>query len=257
MQVLTNIYNLIKATRHYLPQYRLLSVLESFLGLPYSMEDNLKTYSLIHFDCVTMVEVVLALLFVKDLSTLENFQKDFEKKLMKIRYFDSSHDFITRNHFITLDWLAHSKDYLMDITSDIHQTKISTTVIDKDNWFFKTHHLKKTLLPPATVKIPYIDNLAVLNHYDELIKYFPPVSIVNIVRPNWELKSKIGTNLDISHLGFAIKHAGDLTFWHASSNCNMVVYDQLKAYIIKQQHIPSIKGINVQSIIKDSINEYI
>lgn len=248
MQELIKIYNLIKDTNHYLPKYRLLIILDYFLGFPYSSEDSLETYALTHFDCVTFVETVLALLFVRDLDSFDSFKKNFEHELMSIRYFDSSHDFKSRNHFVSLDWLPHSKDYLNDITRDICQAKISSTIIDKDSWFYKVHNLKKTLLAPVTVKLPYIDNSELLSNYDDLIKYFPSISIVNIVRPDWAIKSKIGTNLDISHLGFVVKHAGKLTFWHASSIPNMVICDQLNSYIMRQQHIPSIKGINVQSI---------
>jgi hypothetical protein len=177
MQELANVYNLTSSVQDYLPQYRLLAILESFLGSPYSSENNLNTYSFKHFDCVTLVEVALALLLVKDFSSLANFAVDFVDQLMKLRYFDPVHDTIVRNHFITLDLLANRKDLLQDITAEIYQTKTSVTVIDKAAWFAKTQGLKKLAFTPMTVKVPYITNLDLLNNYEQLRKYFPPISI--------------------------------------------------------------------------------
>jgi hypothetical protein len=54
--------------------------------------------------------------------------------------------------------------------------------------------------------------------------------------------------LDVSHLGFVIKHADKLTFWHATAIKKMVACENLNDYIAKQLAIPSIQGINVQSI---------
>lgn len=248
MQELTKVYNLTKSAQKYLPKYRLMTILENFLGAKYSSKDNLNTYSLKHFDCVTLVEIVLSLLYVKDFSSFESFKIDFEDRLMKMRYFDPSCDFIVRNHFISLDFLPNSKESLCDITNEIYHVKTSTTLIDKAAWFAKTHGLRNLNLPPVTIKVPYLDKLDVLDRYEQLRKYFPQISIVNIVRPDWNLKSNIGTNLDISHLGFAIKHSDKLMFYHASSINGKVAYEYLNDYIAKQLHIPSIHGINVQSI---------
>jgi hypothetical protein len=245
---LINVYDLLKQTQHYLPKYKLLTILNHFKNRPYSSNDNLITYSLEHFDCVTFIEVVCALLLAKDLSSLNSFAIEFEKNLIELRYFDAPCSLLTRNHFTSLDWARNNKRFVQDVTRGIFQTKLSRAVIDKASWFLKNHKIRTQMSAPTTVVIPYIDNVDLLKNFKQIVSYFPIISIVNIVRPDWQIKNTLGTNLDISHLGFAIKNNNNLNFWHASSNDMRVVNSDLDEYIIKQRHISSIKGINVQSI---------
>ena len=190
----------------------------------------------------------MALLFVTDFSSLKLFTLSFEKELMRLRYHDDSLTLVVRNHFVSLDFLRNTKEHLLDITHEIYNCQTALTIIDKAAWFKKIHGIHNLLIAPISVKLPYINKVEFLNNYANLIKYFPAVSIVNIVRPNWALKARIGTNLDTSHLGFVLKYANQLTFWHATSIHKMVVCEPLNAYITKQLQIDSICGINVQSI---------
>ena len=82
-----------------------------------------------------------------------------------------------------------------------------------------------------------------------LFHQIPHASIIEIVRPNWHLKDKIGTNLHVSHVGFAIRNsAGDLLFRHASSEHQKVEEVKLIDYLGRYCDSPTIKGINVQKI---------
>ena len=89
-----------------------------------------------------------------------------------------------------------------------------------------------------------------LNNYAHYVQIFPEYCIVNIVRPNWNLIEKIGTHLNISHLGFAIKDATaqQLKFFHATSEKQKVVQETLHVYMQRQQNSPTIRGINVLAI---------
>ncbi len=71
--------------------------------------------------------------------------------------------------------------------------------------------------------------------------------MVVIVRPNWDIRDRIGTHLNISHLGFAIKDSqqNDLHFLHATSEKQLVVRETLGSYLQRQLSIPTIRGIEI------------
>lgn len=82
-----------------------------------------------------------------------------------------------------------------------------------------------------------------------LIDSIPSGSVVNIVRPNWNLKSAIGTNMNISHQGFVIRKNGVTLMRHASSSgskqvAELPLADYLSAFLLS----PTIKGINILSV---------
>ncbi|MFT6268860.1 MAG: hypothetical protein ACJAVV_001675 [Alphaproteobacteria bacterium] len=82
----------------------------------------------------------------------------------------------------------------------------------------------------------------------EVLNAIPHGSIINIVRPNWNLKRYIGTNLNISHQGIAIWDNGRLYYRNASSLKKKVIdYDFVKTF---QNHLTSssIKGFDVLKI---------
>lgn len=94
--------------------------------------------------------------------------------------------------------------------------------------------------------MPYIPSPWVLANAQVLSANFPQIAVVNIVRPGWDLTATIGTELNMSHLGVAVKDAqGVLQFYHASSVPNMVVCEPLTAYLEKYLDSPTIKGINI------------
>ncbi|WP_230425661.1 N-acetylmuramoyl-L-alanine amidase-like domain-containing protein [Spartinivicinus ruber] len=70
-------------------------------------------------------------------------------------------------------------------------------------------------------------------------------SIINVVRPNWNLKKWIGTNMNVSHQGLAIRKNGQLYFRHASSTKKAVVDIEFTKYFSKFLLSPTLKGVNV------------
>ena len=83
-----------------------------------------------------------------------------------------------------------------------------------------------------------------------LFSQIPDSTIVEIVRPNWNLEKLIGTNLHVSHLGFVVHTEQGVMYREASSVKAKVVdiplIDYLQAYI----NSSTIKGINLQLPIK-------
>ena len=80
---------------------------------------------------------------------------------------------------------------------------------------------------------------------NEYFQQIPDGSIIEIIRPNWQLKKVIGTNLQISHLGFAIKQEQVLYFREASSEEKKVIDIPLTTYLKKYIDSPTVKGINI------------
>lgn len=80
--------------------------------------------------------------------------------------------------------------------------------------------------------------------YDMLNK-IPSGTIINIVRPDWNLKKYIGTNLNVSHQGILLREQGKLYLVHASSSDKKVVKVLLTDYLKKYLTSPTVKGINL------------
>jgi len=82
----------------------------------------------------------------------------------------------------------------------------------------------------------------------DVLNAIPHGSMINIVRPNWDLERYIGTNLNISHQGIAIWRDGRLYYRNASSLKKKVVdYDFVETF---QNYLTSstIKGFDVLKI---------
>lgn len=223
------------------------------------------------FDCETFVDTVLTLAESKS-------YQDFPRVLVKIRYFNDKPSFLARNHFTSIDWNSRNQhnDYVVDVTKRLFpaEYKISTTVIDKPSWF---RHLKasniKLLNKPdekkakillrqlhalgsqAEVKVSqlaYIPLAVLYNKQGEpnqdLFARIPDGSVIEIVRPNWNLKDKIGTNLDISHMGIAIRSHGELLLFEASELKHKVIPLPLTEYLKNYLKSPTVKGIHIEKI---------
>ena len=238
-----------------------------FLGVDYAAwPDGTDLESLDDFkydfnklDCVTFVETVLSLAKTEPVSDYKEFTENVENTLKKIRYKNSKTCFVERNHFFSIDWIANNKAFVEDITKSLTDSvKIAETEINRRGWVLKhkindgkqlPEHIQEKL-QIETSALPYIELGEVINNYDDFKKKLPSHAIVNIVRPNWNLKEKIGTNLNISHLGFVFyeQRTNKLSFYHASDVKLEVVKVELIDYLKKYQHSETIKGINVLSI---------
>lgn len=246
---------------------KFLQLAEHFLGVKYgpwqngsSIEalDDLK-YDFSILDCVTYAEVVLALLKVNPEQNLPAFANDFEKYLRNIHYAKGIPSFLHSNHFFCIDWIQNNNFLVQDITKDLWpHTEVAQTEIDRPTWFAR-HAVNggnalpeqiQQLLKPQTSIIPYIKTEDLLNNYAQFVDVFPEYCLITIVRPNWDIRERIGTHLNISHLGFAFKDQiqKQIKFYHATIIAHKVVQQTLQEYM--QAHIdsPTIRGINVLAI---------
>lgn len=255
----------------------------TFLGRPYVLGplgegqtgryDQDPLYRTDQYDCLTYVDTVLALTYAKNLS-------EFKEIINRVRYREDKPTFTDRNHFMSADWNKFNaqKGYVKDITLTIKNKKkepvalYANTLIDKPNWY--KHFTKATLklndasqsdalllqlqheskkMTKEAVSTPYIPLQALFDKNGKpnqfLFSQIPTDTVIEIVRPNWELKDKIGTNLNISHVGFGIREEGTLMFRHASTTEKKVVSIPLVTYLKQYLSSPTIKGINIQQII--------
>jgi len=264
---------------------RLEIISASFLNKPYLLGalgegndaryDQSPLYRTDGFDCDTLVNTVLAIALAAN-------QQVFPFCLRNLRYKNGEVDFISRNHFTSLDWNLNNQKqgYLQDITqsfkTDNNQpvAKIASAVIDKPSWYehFDLTHIKlnnadkieqqkrmdelkkrASHLPVLKAEIPYIplnklfDELG--NANQALFSQIPNAAIVEIVRPNWDLRAQIGTCLNISHLGFVFWKNNTLFFRQASSNFQKVIDVSLIDYLKDARSSPTIKGINIQIVV--------
>ncbi|MCH9644300.1 MAG: DUF1460 domain-containing protein [Gammaproteobacteria bacterium] len=228
------------------------------------------------FDCVTFVNTVIALAKSYDL-------KSFRDILFHLAYCNGEVDYFTRNHFMSVDWNVNNaaSGFVKDITRDIRDdhkrslVKIARTEVNKPGWIqhksindlylldemneqqlqkiLSQLHSKAHTLSVAAVETPYIPLNRLFDKDEQPIKkiwrQIPDACVIEIVRPDWNLKDKIGTNLNISHLGFVIRDEnGDRQFRHASEIDKCVVDVSLIEYLQQRLHSPTIKGINLQAV---------
>ncbi len=253
-----------------------------FLGKPYAYDGLGENGSSVleqnpwfrtdQFDCMTYVSTVLALVKTNNPS-------NFIQTIKKIRYHKEPASFFNRNHFLSLDWnSANTKNhYIKDISSQITDQnnkpvyQIATANINKRNWLIKTYNKWKqteklsTLdhqnfqneINQATTHInttPYIPLTKLFTKNNSLNVYIkkqiPDGAIIEIVRPNWKIADKIGTNINMSHLGFAIYKQGQLFFRHAAENkfvLDIPLQDYLLPYYLNKHS--SVKGIAILKVI--------
>lgn len=216
------------------------------------------------FDCTTYVETVLA-------GAQSNSGSDFASNMQKIRYQDGQVSFVTRNHFASADWLPNNQWLLTDITAEVgqEQTLTATTLIDKPAWYqmmsdsrlqglpkdadrvtlLQTLHKEGERFKAQTVATPYVPLSAVYQGdsiNQALLDRIPNGSIISMVRPDYDVKKWIGTNLNITHQSIALRKDGKLFLRHASQLKKEVTDEDFIEYFGKYNASSSLKGFNVQ-----------
>ena len=174
---------------------------------------------------MTFCEQVLALAISKK-------YQDAFNNLQKIRYYNGSISFSTRNHFVMADWLPHNQWLLRDITEEKGGMlcKEMVKTIDRQT-FVKSLGCNETKSFPPSQRIS--------------IKYLPKQNLLTISDKlkGSEILVLITTREGIfaSHLGFIIKNRDNsLLFRHASLTHKKVIdepYDQLCKRLQNEQHI--------------------
>lgn len=265
-------------------QFRLDAISSAFLGKTYILGslgegatapyDQFPQYRSDAFDCETYVTTVLAIAKAENVET-------FKQRLRELRYINNQNDYIQRNHFTELDWNLNNakKGFVKDITKQFKDKegkpiyKTATVLINKPAWYQFKKSLRLTdgsseevqkarlnelkakgaKLPQTYSRLPYLP-FSILFSKDGspnnfLFSQIPNAAIVEIVRPNWQLSDKIGTNLNVSHLGFVFWKKGILMFREASTIHGKVVDVPLIEYLIDARKSPTIQGINVQVVL--------
>lgn len=266
---------------------RLETVSKQLLGKPYilgalgegqhGLYDQRPLYRVDGFDCETYVDTVLAIALAKDIPT-------FKQCINQIRYRKGQVSFFNRNHFASLDWNQNNQrqGFIQDITKKITNqeqkpvAEMARALINKPSWYqhfginkirISTHSdearekrlaaLKKKGRELETVEavIPYIPLDVLFNEHghanQHLFQQIPNGAIIEIIRPNWDLKKQIGTCLNVSHLGFAFWEQGRLLYREASSIHQQTIEVPLIDYLSQARKSPTIKGINIQVVSPD------
>ena len=242
-------------------------------GLPGKF-DQAPLYRFDAFDCQTYVETVLAL-------ALSDSASHFKRCMQNIRYAHGNIEYTQRNHFTSPDWNTFNQQQgmLQDITTTIQDqnqnanARYAETIIHQANWYqhFKVdkirlcsasstetkqrlhrlQHLAK-FLPAKTSRIAYLPIEALITkdkNSQYLLDQIPSGAIIEIVRPNWDLTKAIGTHLNVSHIGLAIREQGELYFYNASSLTGKVYKPTLVDYLISMRSQPTVQGINIQIVL--------
>lgn len=236
--------------------------------------DQSPLYRVDAFDCLTFVNIVLALALSSNLDS-------FKKHLIKISYHSSGPDYVFRNHFMSADWNKNNSNIgiIKDITevicaNDQDSIQIAEATIDRPNWFrhrklkdiklikkienknalelLAEMHALANYVTSEQVKTPYLPIKTIVDEKgrsnQEILNQIPHGAIIEIVRPNWDLTKEIGTHLNVSHMGFAIRRDNQLFFRNASQVHRKVEDVLLVEYLYERITSPTIKGINIQQV---------
>lgn len=284
-EIITALYHSLEHTQNLEMATRIDTISAQFIGKIYILGalgegskarfDQEPRYRTDGFDCDTYVTTVLALALAKD-------TQGFKQCMSRVRYKDGNVSFTARNHFTSIDWNFNNQrqGYIKDITETIKDKnnksveEIATALIDKPSWYqhftdknvrlspsneaarskrLDELKLRGAKLPVQLSQLPYLPLTALFNAQGKPNQYLfaqiPHASIVEIVRPNWNLQEQIGTNLNISHLGFAFWKNGTLYFRQASSQYGHVVEVPLIDYLHEALNSPTIKGIHIEVVV--------
>lgn len=226
--------------------------------------DDSPLYRLDTFDCTTFVETMISL-------ARSNNLKSFKNEMNEIRYENGEVDYFKRNHFTALDWVPHniSNGKLIEINDLIIPQEFilkAKAIVDFPNWL-RSAKINRIKLKDATEderltrllelqkssqnfptfieEIHYISINFLLENPGYLAN-IPEASLVNFIRPNWDLTSSIGTHMNVSHQGLLFWIKGTLYLRHASSaEDKMVTQVPFLDYLKKFKNHPTLKGIHL------------
>lgn len=247
-----------------------------FVGLPYGKNgplgegplgkyDQDPLYRFDTFDCTTYVETIMALAQAKDVD-------EFEYLLNNIRYEDGIIDYLKRNHFTDLQWIPNNIHIgqLLEITAETFgeaNIHLAQADINFPGWL-KSHKVEQIILINGSISerkerlselhaeavnyvtqkatVPYV-SIKTLLARPELLNKVPQASLVNFVRPNWDLTEAAGTHQNISHQGFLFWKNKKLYLRHAST-AGKVEDVLFLDYLKKFQNHATLKGIHLMGM---------
>ncbi len=268
---------LLDRVSHEVSHIKRLEILSGFfLGFPYGKNgplgegpggkyDQDPLYRFDTFDCTTYIETILALAVGRNVD-------EFEVHLNKIRYEEGEIDYLKRNHFTDLQWIPYNiqNGYLVEINHEIvgpDDIKLAQAIINFPGWLrsikieqiiapMATHEERVWLLQELHAEAPnYTSKLAQVSYISiktlvlrpALLDKIPDGSIVNFVRPNWDLTEVAGTHQNISHQGFLFRKGKQLYLRHASTTGKVEELPFID-YLRKFQNHGTLKGIHLMKL---------
>ena len=249
---------------------------KSFIEIPYDHSgplgegeqghyDQDPLYRFDAFDCTTFVETVVSLARSQDVDSFEN-------NMDAIRYDNGEVDYLTRNHFPSLQWVPNNikNGVLKEINHLVLQaseTKIAEAVINLPGWLKKIKieeikvplatmserqnlleelHALASQYAPIIARIEYLP-ISTLLASPMVLKKIPNATIVNFVRPNWDLTDVAGTHMNVSHQGLIFQKKEGTYLRHASTT-GKVMEVVLLEYLKKFENHPTLKGIHLMQV---------
>lgn len=239
------------------------------------------------FDCVTFTDTILALVHSQDLSQFRKHILQIRYQHHEINYINRTDWFTDLEwipHVQALGWIKNVTNHIVD-TDKKNIAVIASTLIDKPNWYkvksIKALHMLKPLseeeastrltqlraegkaFTPKESSLSYLPLSQLFDSHEQpndyLFKQIPTGSVIAVVRPNWSIRDNFtglegypegyGTNLNVSHVGIAIRTTQDFLFYHATKMKKMVVCESLSDYLKNFLHNETVKGIHVEQIV--------
>jgi hypothetical protein len=236
----------------------------AFLGCPYLDkplgDGEYDRFRFDGFDCITYIETVIGLKHSKSFD-------DFPKVMDQIRYVNGEVGVLTRKHITSLDWIPGNErqGFCKDITACVAEKlnieeKLAECLGNRGAFLRKTQAAaveayramdpEPDFMKAETARCHYLPILDLLADPSKL-EQLQNGNIACIVRPNWDLEEKIGTNLNISHMGFVIKKADAVYFRHAGSEEPREVKELPLIEYIRQyadQEKTSVRGLTILEV---------
>ncbi|HEX2956856.1 MAG TPA: N-acetylmuramoyl-L-alanine amidase-like domain-containing protein [Chitinispirillaceae bacterium] len=209
-----------------------------FMGVPFDSTgptgegrfdtvDTMPIYNIRHFDCLTYVEHVLAL-------ALSSNADEFISQLQRLRYKDGKIDYLHRNHFFVIDWLANNKDLATLIAPK--EAVAVTRIISKKNFFSRKG--LPVQIPDTNISI---QAWSVEGFTSELkVQSIPPgIYIIAFIKKR--LRSVI-----VNHVGFALITPHSCLLRDANKTRRRVSETSLVKYL--DHNAPILEGVLLVSI---------
>jgi N-acetylmuramoyl-L-alanine amidase-like len=157
------------------------------------------------FDCVTLIEVVLALALARSLD-------DFIEKTRRIRYADGRIDWFHRNHYM-VDWARNNEQsgFVRNVTSTPFTAEKTCTLNLIEG------------LEARTVKFSYFPSEQ-LTAAADLMQHGDIIFFVSTRQ-----------DLDVFHTGFVFERGGRLVLRHATRRAGLVIDQDLDEFVSQNQ----------------------
>jgi len=179
-------------------------------------------------DCVTYVEEVLALSQAPSID-------EAEKLLQHIRYIGDQVAYTDRNHFMESEWIPSNekKGFVKNVTAQVGGADVIHDVrtFTPEQWKARSDALQLESLPENRRPLGKFDLVALpLDKVEAHAAAIPEGSIVVVAH-----KSDDKTSNRYSHLGFVVRHDGQVYVRHASSLKKQVIEDTLAEFVAKNR----------------------